>query len=716
VLLALSVILIATTAPGSHVPRIPGIVVSADDCFASDCQPNKNTCAPTGIHNWVSWRNFDSGTGKLLLGPFVAPKTISLAVVGFPNKSGNRLYIERILTEEMQEIEEAGSENWHEIAVTVPDQWVGREIRLVAIDNATGLQGWFGISEPYDPDKHFLGSSWAKALRAFGVLWLLLIGLWAITIQLPICRALDDQARPLAGLAIIFLCSYALFWLYFLHPLAGYAGSLVLTATAAVGWLLIIRQCNARVAYDIVAPTALAGLIGLFSVSLLTVAQSPMSIPDLARHRFSPGLPPDNLIPGLFADRLYAGQSPKLILGDWLSSDRPPLQTGWILLSRPLCEWLNVSLEASTYVSGVVAQLAWVPATWWAVRWLGLPAGTAGFLCAMFAATGFFLQNTVFVWPKLMSASMAIGAGLLLLDDEDHSAPRHLRWIWAAAFAAIATLAHGGAWFSNLALIPLFCARQPWRHPRTVGVACAIAASIILPWMAYQKLYEPPGDRLLKMHLAGQSQPDERPLSVVIAEAYGKQSWAEVFDIRLQNLRTQLRGNYEGLGDSGSEFIIRRRRDEFFYSFRAVGWWNIGWLLYPYAIYLASKSTPFLPFLRRWNRIALWSAATFAVWIGLLYAPNTASIHHGSLALEIFLFVLPAALLASTSPGLLIATSVLAAGVFMSTWVPVEPSLGASAYLRPAALVALASWIVAVGLSNPCCGPKGVRAITGTEP
>ena len=715
VALTMSVGIIALSSPDSYAPQIPAISVWAGNCFAA----NTLTSAPPGIQSWVSRNQQDSGTGRLVLGPFIAPETISLSVVGYPNYSGNRLYVESVLTEETKEIEGDGAEHWHDLAVSLPGAWVGTEIRLIAIDNATGPKGWLGISEPYDPNKQIVGvrlTTWAKSLRAFVALWLFLVGLWAVVLQLPMCRAVTKQARPLAGLALIFLCSYASFWLYFLNPLVGYAISVVTVAIAVVGWLLIIRQCNDPIADDIVTPMVLLGLIGVFSVSMLTLIDGPLLLPQLARLRFTAGLSIDNSIPGLFADRLYAGHSPKHLLGGaWLSSDRPPLQTGWVLLSRPLCEWLSIDHDASTYMAGVIAQLVWVPATWWTIRWLGLPAGTAAFSCVMFATTGFFLQNTVYAWPKLLSGSMAIGAGLLMLDDEDSSAPRAVRWPWAAAFAALATLAHGGAWFSNLALIPFFFARQPLGSLQTTLAAFGIGAGLVLPWMAYQKLYEPPGDRLLKWHLAGQIQPDDRRLAAVVAEAYGKKTLNELIAARSQNLTMQFGGDFRDLVDSRTERMLPRRADEWKYSLRAVGWWNLGWLLYPGALYFGFQNSLFRKYIERWNRLVLWSVATVVVWLSLMFMPGTATIISGSYALEAMLFILPAALLSSTSVGLLLGISLLSTGMFISTWAPVAPFLLGAGYLAPAVLLALASWIIAVGLSNPCCGPEGLRAPTGNE-
>jgi hypothetical protein len=281
-----------------------------------------------------------------------------------------------------------------------------------------------------------------------------------------------------------------------------------------------------------------------------------------------------------------------------------------------------------------------------------------------------------------------------------------VRWQWAAAFAALATLAHGVAWFSNLALIPFFLTRQPLQYLRTTFAAFGIAAALVLPWMAYQKLHEPPGDRLLKWHLAGQTQPDQRGLSAVLAEAYGTKTLNDLIAARSYNLIMQFGGDYRGLVDLRTEPMLSRRAEEWKYSLRAVGWWNLGWLLYPVCAFVSAKSNSCGLFLRRWYRLVLWSAATFFVWIGLMFTPGTAILQSSSYAIEVMLFVLPATLLAVTLPRLFVVTSLMAAGVFISTWAPMAPWLVGTGYLVPAALLALASWFLAVGLFNPWHGPN----------
>jgi len=76
----------------------------------------------------------------------------------------------------------------------------------------------------------------------------------------------------------------------------------------------------------------------------------------MAATRFSIQLPPDNVMPGYFADWFFQhghqGTTP-LFPGEWLSSDRPPLQIGYVLSQRGY-GWDTNGLH--TQVLGVVLQ------------------------------------------------------------------------------------------------------------------------------------------------------------------------------------------------------------------------------------------------------------------------------------------------------------------------------------------------------------------------
>ena len=96
---------------------------------------------------------------------------------------------------------------------------------------------------------------------------------------------------------------------------------------------------------------------------------------------------PDNVIPLFFAAKVVT-HAPLggYLLGDWLSSDRPPLETGFVLLQWP--QWYPSGREGDYQFLGTVLQSAWLPALWVAFRVRGVPAGRACAAVLATAATG----------------------------------------------------------------------------------------------------------------------------------------------------------------------------------------------------------------------------------------------------------------------------------------------------------------------------------------
>ena len=71
-------------------------------------------------------------------------------------------------------------------------------------------------------------------------------------------------------------------------------------------------------------------------VGMLLLSRTPDAAAQIAAHRFTlQQLPADNVIPQIFAERFLNDQSPKALIGDWSSSDRPPLATGWMRNNHP---------------------------------------------------------------------------------------------------------------------------------------------------------------------------------------------------------------------------------------------------------------------------------------------------------------------------------------------------------------------------------------------
>jgi hypothetical protein len=225
---------------------------------------------------------------------------------------------------------------------------------------------------------------------------------------------------------------------------------------------------------------------------------------------------PDNVIPRLFADRIAGGGSMRpLLLGDWHTSDRPPLQTGIVLLQYPLYGNRDLGYQ----LLGTIAQVSWVVALWALLRARGFGHSRILAVVLIVAATGFMFFSNIYVWPKLLAASLCLCA-LANLVSRHRADRRPIAGVYAGVAVAMAMLAHGGTVFSVLALVPFgFGLLQP-RFRRALLIGGAVALGLYLPWVLYQHYVDPPGDRLIKWHLAGIIPVDPRSASRAVLDQY----------------------------------------------------------------------------------------------------------------------------------------------------------------------------------------------------
>ena len=197
----------------------------------------------------------------------------------------------------------------------------------------------------------------------------LLPGLWIVIwlrrFRMPILPIVFVPCLAIAASAVL---GYGAFWAYFADPAVGRWTSLLVIA-AAVTMLAVPQPRRALVPVlrerDVYRPLFAMALLGLFFVGALYAFR----INTLPEHviyvRFTElATSLDNLIPWRFAERLSAGQDPRQILGDWLSSDRPPLQTGILLLQHPLTTVTPVPAGLQYQTLGTILQMSWVPAVW----------------------------------------------------------------------------------------------------------------------------------------------------------------------------------------------------------------------------------------------------------------------------------------------------------------------------------------------------------------
>jgi hypothetical protein len=447
------------------------------------------------------------------------------------------------------------------------------------------------------------------------------------------------------------------FWAYYGSRPLGQTWTFLVAfgSLLASGWLLYDRGIAGPVLRGLAAPLALWALGSAFLVFLGFLHGGTDSALAGSLTRFSGPLPTDNDIPRFFAEWFYVhghNGAPPEFPGNWLASDRPPLQVGYVLNQQPF----HFNREELNYqVLGVCLQQLWIVGLWaLLVALRGVGRVTKGLVMLTVLLSSLAIVNGFFVWPKLLPAALLLAAAALMLTPLWHEVRGRL-WGGAlvAALCGLAMMGHGSSAFGIIALavVAAFRGLPSWRW---LGVAVLAFIVVMGPWSAYQRWGDPPGNRLTKWYLGGDIGPDEKGVSEAITDGYGESGLGGVLHHKGQNfvaifggkaMTMNLRTTVEAIEAGNFEDAVRPLRSIFFFNLVP----SLGLLLLgPVAMAIGWR--------RRRDRPGEWQAAavllgTFAIgtvlWALIMFGGETAQtvIHQGS-------YLLPALAICGCAIGL----------------------------------------------------------------
>ena len=371
---------------------------------------------------------------------------------------------------------------------------------------------------------------------------LLLTGLPAAAAALLAARAGVRSVPLLLAIALAGTGGVAIlsFWLFYLDPTVGQTGSFFF----AFGSVLVLVWCL-RAGVDrpllraLATPFALWALASAFVVFLGFLHGGTDQPLLMASSRFSSSLPNDNEIPSFFADYFYmhghSGTPP--LFGDWLSSDRPPLQIGYILSQRPF-GWDTHGLNYE--LLGVLVQQLWVLGMWALLCAARLRPRTRGLAMLATIVSDIAILHGFYVWPKLIAAAFLLGAlALVVSEDWPRLRRQPLAGALFAALIGLAMLAHGSSAFFALPLVGL--ALWKWPSWSWIGTAVAVGALLMGSWSAYQHYADPPGNRLVKWQIGGSPAIDDRGVLETIVDSYREAGVDGTIHNKWVNLDAQIR-------------------------------------------------------------------------------------------------------------------------------------------------------------------------------
>jgi hypothetical protein len=351
------------------------------------------------------------------------------------------------------------------------------------------------------------------------------------------------------GLAATGLVAILGFWIYYAGHRPGQAFSflVLLGSVLVVGLAAHGRWLDASLLRRLATPWALWALGSVFVV-YLGFAHGGIDAPiQTSATRFSAGpLPSDSGIPFFYAEWFYANGhhgTPPVFPGEWLASDRPPLQIGYVLSQRPFYWGEGVHyLELHYQVLGVVLQQLWIVGLWALLVAARLPRLTRALAMVAVLVSGLVFVNAFFVWPKLLPAAMLLAAAALVLTPLWDGVRRSLAGaILIAVLLGTAMLGHGSSVFAAipLAIVALYRGLPSWRW---VGVAALVGVALMAPWSAFQKYDDPPGNRLTKWMLAGADQIDGRGTGAAIVDGYREAGLGGTIDNKSENFEFMVGG------------------------------------------------------------------------------------------------------------------------------------------------------------------------------
>ena len=613
--------------------------------------------APSGFVARGSYcQSGGDGTGWTASQPVMATPFLSVYLAGYPNSANIRLTVENLQTGNQLPLQmDNPGDSWQLFHFPLPAQWKGQPVRLLVEDNAVGPDGWVAFTEPgsvwgFKSDILFSG-------RILGLLLLLFVALLlppAATVVIAFLRGIKDPLDlTAAALLSAGLVGYSAFWIYFFNRAAGiaYSYAVLLSSCAVVlhAWVTARNRGRLRALRRMAQPVILVGLASIFVISLGFVYGRPISVADYAAQRFGPPtLWGDNFLPKVFADGVFQGHIPRPLANDWLSSDRPPLQTGMVLWVYP---YTRGNRELLYQTATTLLQLTYLAGLWAYLQAAKVNRQAMALVLAAVFVSGFAILNSFYTWPKLWPVAFLFLIPAYLFTDRFFSVRANWR-VGASigAAAGLAMLCHGGSIFAlvGIALTLLLMRRLP--RLRFILAAALTAGLLYLPWTIYQKQYDPPGDRLLKMHLAGvmTPHPESRMRDLLIANYRGLHG-KEILEYKLRNF-SRLGEDIPGVWHHATIVVQtfftgdqtrRAAAVAFLRNSMFLSWFSSTDLfgLAPLALLLCTilrrrRSVEFQQAYWLW----LCTAITLVVWCVLMFGPGTTVVHQGCYFTEVAAF------------------------------------------------------------------------------
>lgn len=533
---------------------------------------------------WRSWMpGSNNVAGHLRSAPFVIEcGVIELPIVGYPAAPGNKIYLENLQTHQKISLRYGNAhETWSSYLFKIPSNWYGVSLCVGAIAQD---DYYIGLGTPFNSGSI---TAWKRSFLVC-LAWHAFVCLFLLMLVAPISKLLKKVLLgenyvpsyicfPIA----LALVGYLLFFFYyFLRPIA----EIIVFALLLSG--IVLERQNFRkflshpTLFLLRRPTFLWWLfISGFFWTVLN-AQNTISLLFQANYRFSPASwSVDNQLPIIIAAALSEGKSLVGLLGDWQVSDRPPALAGLLTPFHQFFRWFFSNQNTSqlggwlTHLVGICVMASWVFPIWECLRRAGLSGKMRGYAVSILTISPFVFFNTIYIWPKMLSGSLAF-VGWLFLDRLRAKSFSWRESVGLGLSFGLALMCHGSIFF-GLSAIALLCLTRFFKNKwQALLLSAFISFTVLTPWLIFVKKVDPPGNALTKLTFAGTFGFREKNKSLfqTVKEAYKNDTFNKWRERKSQALKTFVGMYNPALGADGyvdeGLFI---RRGQFYYLVFVLG-------------------------------------------------------------------------------------------------------------------------------------------------
>jgi hypothetical protein len=505
------------------------VETEANDGFLANGEPNQRDLPGfvVGDPSARFWRNYSPETGVrpgyVRTAPFeLMSRTLIIPVYGFPNSMYAGLYVESLKARTIFRIDKGAAHNqWDIYSLSLPQSLIHSELRIVAYSNNAAALVGFGTPY-YRVNNSLPGVSFSRLFVSVAISlgYLFLLFFPVVWIIRNVRKRFDIETLLAAAILTSCFCFLLFFCAYSFAAIGRTIARVWLLGSLALLILEIKRGREWR-SHGSTTALLLLGLstvfYGFFLFSFNTVSPSYS-----ANYAFYPASwSTDNQIPVETAVLLAKGTiQSEWPFGPWKLSDRPPLLAS---LLYPLAVGLNDApttlgksfTSVTLQVSGSGLQGFWILPAWIFFCRLGFRRKECLTGCLIVAASPFVFFNSVYIWPKLLSAGFCLAQFVYLPgppNDGHSTIEGKERSLLSGISAALAIMAHSGIAFAVVAVALVGLLRVPLRKPGPIFLSIVATLFVISPWVLWTKTAVPTSNPLPKYFFTadfGMSRPDE---------------------------------------------------------------------------------------------------------------------------------------------------------------------------------------------------------------